>query len=124
MLKSGASPNEGGSSTPLAIAIRGRKRDVVKALLGARGVEVDAIDRKTGATPLQLAAAFGEEDSLTLLLRAGADRTLVTGRKLDGVVLRSGNSGMKVEKKSHPSGLTAAKLAKAAGLPALAKQLA
>src|SRR4051812_5836767 len=53
-------------------AIRGGELSQVRALIDA-GVDVNAKERRGGATPLMNAAAFGTIDMMRLLLDKGAD---------------------------------------------------
>ena len=60
--------------TPLHYAASGPSPDAVQWLV-QRGAKVDA-RAPTGSTPLMLAARYGHEDSVFLLLAAGADAQL------------------------------------------------
>src|SRR4051812_5386698 len=63
-------PN-GGESSPFYEVVRNGTAEQVRAL--ARTADVNAPERRGGATPLMLAAAFGSADSVRALLDAGAN---------------------------------------------------
>lgn len=69
----GWSPLHYAASSPSAAAV---------AMLLEQGAEVDA-RAPNGNTPLMLAARYGSEDSVVLLLRKGADRKLRNDRQFD-----------------------------------------
>lgn len=70
LLERGAKVNQSGWS-PLHYAATGPEPDIVRLLLG-RGAEIDAT-APNGVTPLMMAAQYGSEDSVKLLLEHGAD---------------------------------------------------
>ena len=70
LLERGATINQPGWS-PLHYAATGPEPEIVRTLLG-RGAEVDA-PSPNGTTPLMMAAQYGSEDSVKLLLERGAD---------------------------------------------------
>jgi ankyrin repeat protein len=67
--------------TPLHYAASSPSAAPVRLLLD-QGATVDA-RAPNGNTPLMLAARYGHEDSVNLLLERGADRSLRNERKLD-----------------------------------------
>ena len=70
LLERGAKVNQPGWS-PLHYAATGREPKLVQLLLD-RGAEIDAAS-PNGSTPLMMAAQYGSEDSVKLLLARGAD---------------------------------------------------
>jgi len=70
LLERGAKVNQPGWS-PLHYAATGRETKLVQLLLD-RGAEIDAAS-PNGSTPLMMAAQYGSEDSVKLLLARGAD---------------------------------------------------
>ena len=70
LLERGAKVNQSGWS-PLHYAATGPEPDIVRLLLG-RGAEIDAT-APNGITPLMMAAQYGSEDGVKLLLEHGAD---------------------------------------------------
>lgn len=48
---------------------------VLEALL-ANGAMIDAVETRTGRTPLHVACQYGHPDAVRLLLAAGADRSI------------------------------------------------
>jgi ankyrin repeat protein len=75
LLASGEAPNERiAGTTPLAVAARDGRADLVKALLGA-GADPNLTGTAPpfGGSPLMLAAALGHADAVGLLLAFGAD---------------------------------------------------
>ena len=70
LLERGARINQGGWS-PLHYAAGGPEPELVRLLL-ERGAHVDA-ESPNGTTPLMMAAQYGSEDSVKLLLDHGAD---------------------------------------------------
>jgi len=70
LLERGAKVNQPGWS-PLHYAATGREPKLVQLLLD-RGAEIDAAS-PNGSTPLMMAAQYGSEDSVRLLLARGAD---------------------------------------------------
>ena len=70
LLDRGASVNQPGWS-PLHYAATGPEPRLVQLLLG-KGADVNAAS-PNGSTPLMMAAQYGSEDSVKLLLAAGAD---------------------------------------------------
>jgi hypothetical protein len=70
LLEHGAKVNLTGWS-PLHYAASGPEPELVQFLLD-RGAEIDATS-PNGSTPLMMAAQYGAEDSVTLLLERGAD---------------------------------------------------
>lgn len=97
LLAHGAQVNLTGWS-PLHYAATGPNPQVVQLLLD-RGAAVDA-ESPNGTTPLMMAAQYGSEDSLRLLLKHGAD-----------------------PKRRNQLGLTATDFARSAGRDSLAAQL-
>ena len=71
LLARGAPVNQAGW-TPLHYAATGPEPKIVRLLL-ERGAVVDA-ESPNRTTPLMMAARYGKEDSVMLLLAAGADR--------------------------------------------------
>ena len=70
LLERGAKINRPGWS-PLHYAASGPDPEIVRTLLD-RGAEIDA-PAPSGTTPLMMAAQYGSEDSVKLLLQRGAD---------------------------------------------------
>jgi len=97
LLERGATVNQPGWSA-LHYAASGPEPEIVRTLLG-HGAEVDAVS-PNGTTPLMMAAQYGSEDSVKLLLARGADPS-----------------------KRNQKNLNAADFAKLAGRDALAAQL-
>ena len=97
LLERGATVNQPGWSA-LHYAASGPEPEIVRTLL-ERGAEVDAVS-PNGTTPLMMAAQYGSEDSVKLLLARGADPN-----------------------KRNQKNLNAADFAKLAGRDALAAQL-
>jgi ankyrin repeat protein len=79
LLDRGAQPHRDGWS-PLHYAATGPEPRLV-ALLLARGAPVDARS-PNGSTPLMMAARYGSEDSVQVLLKAGANPRLRNDRDL------------------------------------------
>lgn len=79
MLERGAAVNRTGWS-PLHYAATGPNVDIVRLLLD-RGAAIDARS-PNGSTPLMMAAQFGPEESVTLLLARGANARLRNERGL------------------------------------------
>ena len=97
LLVRGAKVNQPGWS-PLHYAATGPEPTLVQLLI-ARGAEIDAL-APNGSTPLMMAAQYGSEDSVKLLLGAGADA-----------------------KRRNTRGLTAVDFARLSGRAPLVKQL-
>ncbi len=97
LLERGAKVNQPGWS-PLHYAATGPEPKLVRLLL-ERGAAINA-EAPNGSTPLMMAAQYGSEDSVKLLLLAGAD-----------------------VKRRNERGLTAADFARMSGREALTKQL-
>lgn len=79
LLAHGAAVNRGGWS-PLHYAATGSDPHIVELLL-AKGAQVDARS-PNGTTPLMMAARYGNEDSVSLLMAAKADVGLRNQRNL------------------------------------------
>lgn len=79
LLQRGAKVNQPGWS-PLHYAASGPNPRIVELLLG-RGAALDARS-PNGSTPLMMAARYGSEESVRLLLERGADPTLRNERDL------------------------------------------
>ena len=97
LLERGAPVNQAGWS-PLHYAATGSEPAIVQLLLD-RGAIVDA-DSPNRSTPLMMAARYGKEESIRLLLARGAD-----------------------PKRSNDVGMTAADFASSGGREALAREL-
>jgi ankyrin repeat protein len=97
LLERGAKVNQPGWS-PLHYAATGPEPKLVQLLLD-RGAAINA-EAPNGSTPLMMAAQYGSEDSVKVLLVAGADA-----------------------KRRNERGLTAADFARLSGREALTKQL-
>jgi ankyrin repeat protein len=88
LLDCGANPHgQGQAATPLLVAARENRVEVVLALL-AHPVARDTLDEATGwgVNPLHVACAWGREEVVTILLRAGAyplARTIIGDNVLD-----------------------------------------
>lgn len=80
LLAHGASINKSGW-TPLHYAATGPEPKVVKLLL-ERGAVVDA-ESPDKTTPLMMAARYGKEESVTLLLAHGADPKRINARNMN-----------------------------------------
>ncbi|MBK9362699.1 MAG: ankyrin repeat domain-containing protein [Rubrivivax sp.] len=80
LVERGAQVNRPGW-TPLHYAASGPSAAAVQWLVD-RGAMVDA-RAPNGTTPLMLAARYGSEDSVALLLQKGADRSLRNDRQFD-----------------------------------------
>jgi ankyrin repeat protein len=80
LLQRGAKVNQPGW-TPLHYAASGPNPRIVELLLG-RGAVLDARS-PNGSTPLMMAARYGSEDAVRMLLERGADATLRNERDLD-----------------------------------------
>lgn len=80
LLQRGAKVNQPGW-TPLHYAASGPNPRVIELLLG-RGALLDARS-PNGSTPLMMAARYGSEESVRLLLERGANPTLRNERELD-----------------------------------------
>lgn len=80
LLQRGAKVNQPGW-TPLHYAASGPNLRIVELLLG-RGAALDARS-PNGSTPLMMAARYGSEDTVRMLLERGADATLRNERDLD-----------------------------------------
>ena len=79
LLKHGADPSPivytDAAKSPLDMAVRRRKFDVVELLL-RRGANVNHRERESGLTPLMAAAECGAGDMVAFLLSEGADPTM------------------------------------------------
>ncbi|MBE7418141.1 MAG: ankyrin repeat domain-containing protein [Ideonella sp.] len=80
LLALGAAVNRAGWS-PLHYAATGPDPQIVELLI-AKGAQVDARS-PNGTTPLMMAARYGNEESITLLLAAKADRALRNQRQMN-----------------------------------------
>lgn len=80
LLQRGAKVNQAGW-TPLHYAASGPNPRIVELLLG-RGAVLDTRS-PNGSTPLMMAARYGSEDAVRMLLERGADATLRNERDLD-----------------------------------------
>lgn len=80
LLERGAKVNQPGWSA-LHYAASGPEPEIVGTLL-ERGAEVDAVS-PNGTTPLMMAAQYGSEDSVKLLLERGADPNRRNQKNLD-----------------------------------------
>jgi ankyrin repeat protein len=93
LVRRGALINEGGWN-PLHYAAAGPTPALVSWLL-VQGAEVNA-PSPNGTTALMMAAGYGQIDSVSVLLKAGADRTLRNERGLDAAEFarRAGRDGL------------------------------
>ena len=67
----------------------------MRALIEA-GADVNK-ENGVGYTPLHMAAAYGWNDCVPVLLKAGANRSLVSGQGLTALQVATGNASMKFE---------------------------
>ncbi|NDB86086.1 MAG: ankyrin repeat domain-containing protein, partial [Alphaproteobacteria bacterium] len=71
-LNNGANPNLQKDTSPLMIALRSGREDLVSKLVEKKGADVNAAD-KSGKTPLMIAVESGREDLVSKLVEKGAD---------------------------------------------------
>lgn len=86
-----------GTNSPLRVAAERGQLEILRLLLAAPGIDVNAGDAFAGATALCLAAWRGHEDCAVALLQAGADPNLWDGwERLPpaGFAMRIGNEGL------------------------------
>lgn len=101
LLARGASVNKSGWS-PLHYAATGPEPKVVKLLL-ERGAVVDA-ESPDKTTPLMMAARYGKEESVTLLLARGADPKRTNARNMNAAdFARGGGRDWLAERLSRPA---------------------
>ncbi|MEZ5290015.1 MAG: ankyrin repeat domain-containing protein [Vicinamibacterales bacterium] len=107
-----------GANTPLIVAARNGRPDVVKVLLEA-GAEPDAAT-STGTTPLMLAAASGSVDAVKALLAAGAkvDAT-ESSMEQTPLMFAAANSRVDVMQALIAAGASVKKMSKVVNLAAL-----
>jgi ankyrin repeat protein len=102
LLARGAPLNKTGW-TPLHYAATGPEPKIVQLFL-ERGATVDAMS-PTRNTPLMMAARYGKEDSVKLLLAHGADLTLINDRNLNAAdIARSAGRESLAVQLSKPGG--------------------
>lgn len=101
LLARGASVNKPGWS-PLHYAATGPDPKIVKLLL-ERGAVVDA-ESPDKTTPLMMAARYGKEESVTLLLARGADPKRTNARNMNAAdFARGGGRDWLAERLSRPA---------------------
>ncbi|MGE0815958.1 MAG: ankyrin repeat domain-containing protein [Vicinamibacterales bacterium] len=107
-----------GANTPLIVAARNGRPDVVKVLLEA-GAEADAAT-STGTTPLMLAAASGSVEAVKALLAAGAkvDAT-ESSMEQTPLMFAAANSRVDVMRTLIAAGADVKKMSKVVNLAAL-----